>query len=60
MGEEEYEVLIDALGVRCKIQEEVIELRRAERAKRGASISLLWSQLRLLTVFSGCTGCSQV
>ncbi len=35
-GQHEYEAMADALGVRCTVLEEEVELRRMEAEKRGA------------------------
>ncbi|WVF69679.1 hypothetical protein IAT40_004458 [Kwoniella sp. CBS 6097] len=35
--EEEYDMLVDALGVRCTVLEEELQTKKAERAKRGLS-----------------------
>lgn len=39
-GDEAYEALVNALGVRCTVIEEEVQLRKMEKAKRGAGVSL--------------------
>ena len=39
-GGEEYEALVDALGVRCTVLEEEIQLKKAEIVKKGARESI--------------------
>lgn len=41
--EEEYEALVDALGVRCTILEDEVKMKKLERAKNGGGKSRLWT-----------------
>lgn len=38
-GDEAYEALVEALGIRCTVQEEELQIPKAERGKRGARTS---------------------
>ncbi|KGB80153.2 hypothetical protein CNBG_5991 [Cryptococcus deuterogattii R265] len=37
-GEEEYEALVDALGVRCTVLEDEVKMKKFERAKHGGPV----------------------
>lgn len=42
-GEEEYEALVDALGVRCTVLEDEVKMKKFERAKHGGGEVCLWT-----------------
>ncbi|WWD21593.1 hypothetical protein CI109_106079 [Kwoniella shandongensis] len=51
VADEEYDVLVDALGVRCTVLEEELKIKKVEREKRGIITSpsrarTYWSQQR--------------
>ena len=50
--EDEYNVLVDALGVRCSVLEEEIKLKRADREKIGIGEFVLY-KLAPLLILSG-------
>lgn len=42
MEEEEYEVLVDVLGVRCIILEDEVKMKKLERVKNGGGKFCFW------------------